>query len=596
MHENHDLCRPLPDETKSDLIQALYEAAVNPQVYDQLVELWGRHLEHCLGSDLHSSELPQSGPDAAVSPEISQHLMRAFDILDRLGRSDDISAAPYETGRAELHLSRSGRISWCSPLAANALGVSAGDMVFNLPMSVESQPRLHRYLKRCADLKSPPDKDVIFVFFTADDNHPYPMLPDPETSSADHLVLRGLYHQWSAAHDKILQQMFGLTDAELRVSRDLLTGASLRDIAEATGRSVDTLRTQLKSVRRKTYTSNQQQLVRIMTGLEALIQDGNAQHRATDRLQDFILPDGRKLCYRLLGPSDGLPCLYVHNMLNGPNFPPEILRLLNELGLHLICPYRAGFGASDPDPRVQKKASQAPDLTSADMQALLAHLGQRQVMVMGYMSGAVFAFNMAQKYPDLVRGVFNISGAVPMTHLGQIRSMNARQRVMALTARFAPRVFPTLLRAGIAQIDSGGIPAFLDALYTPDSPDRAIAELQGNRELLFRGFRDVVAQGHMGFATDSYHVVRDWSRYCMGLTQPVMLVHGAKDPVVSITSAEQFAKSRGYRLLVKDKAGQLVLWQYPRETLQALQAMALHCLHPGTENMRNFHLSTPLGV
>lgn len=560
-------------DLQSELIQTLYEAAVNPQSYDQLVELWGRHLEQALGDDLHSSELPTTNLKAPISREVSQHLMRAFDILDRLGRSTE-AAPELPSGRAEIHLSRSGEILWCSPLAAHSLGAVVGERVFNLAMSAESQPRLQRYLTHFATQPDTSSGDAIFVFFTRDENHPYPLLPDPVLSHEGKLVLRGLYHQWSDAHDKILKQMFALTDAELRVARDLLTGASLRDIAEATGRSVDTLRTQLKAIRRKTYTANQQQLIRIMTGLEALIQDEALSPAAQDPLKSMILPDGRRLCYKLYGPEQGFPCLYVHNMLNGPNFPRAVLQRLSELNLRLICPYRPGFGSSDPDPQVLRNASLSPDSCSKDLQALLDHLGQKQVIAIGYMSGAVFAFNFAQTHPELVRGVFNISGAVPMTSLGQIRSMNARQRVMALTARFAPRIFPTLLRAGIAQIDSGGIPAFLDALYTPGSPDRKIAEHPGNRELLFQGFRDVVAQGHMSFAIDSHHVVRDWSRWSRGLRQPVTLIHGGKDPVVSVESAQDFAETNNFDLHLFEEAGQLVLWQHPERVLRSLHDLA----------------------
>lgn len=564
-----------PPSHQAELIQALYEVTVNPQIYDRLVDLWGRHLEQCLGAELQGAAPSHADSAAKVSDEISQHLLRAFDILDRLGRSESAACEPA-SGRAELHLSPSGRILWCSDLAAQTLGAKTQDSVHDLQMSVESQPRLRRMLDRrhC-------DAEAVFVFFTAAEGHPYPLMVKPAAQDDGKLVLQGMYHQWSAAHDQVLQQMFGLTDAELRLSRELLAGASLRDIAETTGRSVDTLRTQLKSVRRKTYTSTQQQLIRIMTGLETLIrEDSNpgVSPPTQDRMHSLPLPDGRQMQYRLFGPAQGLPCLYLHNMLNGANFPPQVLAQLETLNLRLICPYRPGFGGSDADPRALRDPAMAPAGSSADLRALLQHLGHARVVVLGYMSGAVFAFHLAQSFPDLVRGVFNISGAVPLRRLGQIRSMSRRQRVMALTARFAPRVFPTLLRAGIAQIDSGGSKAFLDALFQHGTPDRAVAEQAGHQEILFKGFREVVAQGHQSFAIDSHHVVRDWSGFCQDLRQPVRLVHGAADPVVSLDSVRDFASAQGYDLQVHDNAGQLVLWQEPKAVLHSLRALAMTTL------------------
>lgn len=436
--------------------------------------------------------------------------MRSFEILDRLGRADaekgDRDAQQIQP--PELVLSRAGKIVSASRQAEAALGAKAGEWVSGLDMTPESQTRLR------ADLAAPDVREAgsVYVFFDLLEGNPLPMALGAQGDGT--FFLRGLHGGWSNVHDQMLRQMFGLTEAEARLAAELLGGAALKDIALASGRSVDTLRTQLKAIRRKTYTANQQQLVRIMTGLEALLRDRPEMARARATYHGSMrLQDGRKLAYRSFGPEDGKPCLFIHNMLSGPAMLLPLVPYLEDRGLRLICPLRPGFGESDVDEVCRADPSQAPSRFAQDATELLDHLGLTRVVCVGYMSGAVHAFRLAQLHPGRICGVFTVSGAVPMRELSQIMAMNTRQKIVAMTARFAPGMLPPIVRAGIAQIDAGGIEAFVDALYPEESADRTVARRSENRDFLHEGYRQAVAQGHLGFAIDSHHVVRDWSRF-----------------------------------------------------------------------------------
>lgn len=239
--------------------------AVDPHVYDRLVDLWGQHLMATLGENPLAGDRP-AGPSA----EISQHLLRSFEILDRLGRQEHPASAPAPvpaSERAEIRITPRGDISSASALADEVLGAAPGDALLDLAMSTETAMRLRQELSG----KQTGYPGEVYVFFSKGDKHPYPMVRELADSggtgngmgtghqtgsntgnNTGGFVLAGLHKRWTEAHDQILRQMFGLTQAETRVARELLTGANLREIAEATGRSVDTLRTQLKAIRRKT--------------------------------------------------------------------------------------------------------------------------------------------------------------------------------------------------------------------------------------------------------------------------------------------------------------------------------------------------------
>lgn len=68
----------------------------------------------------------------------------------------------------------------------------------------------------------------------------------------------------SAADPIFLGSMFNLTPAEARLAASLLTGGDLRAIAAGYGVTLETLRTQLKSIFRKTNTRRQSELVSLL--------------------------------------------------------------------------------------------------------------------------------------------------------------------------------------------------------------------------------------------------------------------------------------------------------------------------------------------
>jgi DNA-binding CsgD family transcriptional regulator len=61
-----------------------------------------------------------------------------------------------------------------------------------------------------------------------------------------------------------LTNLYGLTRAEAELALQLAGGLDLRDIASATGKTLNTLRTQLKQVFQKTGTARQAELVRLL--------------------------------------------------------------------------------------------------------------------------------------------------------------------------------------------------------------------------------------------------------------------------------------------------------------------------------------------
>jgi DNA-binding CsgD family transcriptional regulator len=67
--------------------------------------------------------------------------------------------------------------------------------------------------------------------------------------------------------DRSIVELFGLTGAEAALAADLLAGMELRTIAERSGRSINTVRTQLARLMAKTDVNRQSELVRLLANL-----------------------------------------------------------------------------------------------------------------------------------------------------------------------------------------------------------------------------------------------------------------------------------------------------------------------------------------
>src|SRR5690606_31534208 len=132
---------------------------------------------------------------------------------------------------------------------------------------------------------------------------------------------------------------------------------------------------------------------------------------------------------------------------------------------------------------------------------------------------------------------------------------------------------PLILRAGIALLDSGGDRAFMKALYRSAPADFAVARTPEVFELLRDGYRFTVAQGHRAFEIDAHHVVRDWSHFVDASRQPVLLIHGALDPVVDVKTVHALAQGLGERARFVEvpERGQLIFYDAPGAILDAIE-------------------------
>lgn len=567
-----------PEDTiaasRASLIGKIYELVLSPEAYDAFMEDWDRHITE----QVNRLEKLRDASELINDPVLEAHFSRAFAILERLGRGEPREKganAAVNTQAATIY--RDGRVH----RESDAPGMLDG--IVHFPdlepyFDVDSWSRLAEIY---ANLRRAPAAGQFLVLAVSETT-------SEETGSAflmaitlrdersGEVVLRlePLALNWNIQLSELLEQSFRLTPSEIRLVRALAEGCSLNALSRASGRTLNTLRSQLKSVFQKTRTNSQADLARLVSTLSGMsgdlppIEISAGVKLQTGVMEVIALSGDRSMPVHMLGPENGIPVIFIHGMLDGVAVTTRINHLLEEFGIRFIAPVRPNFGQANEDRRVKL----APQLFGRDIAEFVKQLNLEKCLLAGHMAGALYAFAAACTGTQSIVGIISISGGVPIKSVRQFSLMTQRQRTVAYTARFAPKLLPAVLRAGIAQIDSANPEAFMNALYAPESPDRDVVTDPHIAHAILDGYRFAVAQGHRAFETDSYHVTRDWSELVSQSDCPVLIMHGVHDPVVNVATVRDFARSLGNRAKLHelDDSGQLLFYQKPEQVLASI--------------------------
>lgn len=552
----------LPQLADAALLDEIYKTALMPDRYDALMQSWGARIEAAVFALDQSDDTLRRTPtlDASVAYlNTSMAVLKALDAMNARFDPDEARGA-----RLRLVMNLAGRVVWFNGHAQAVFNLSRLSRLAQLGLCPQNEQRLAELLKQLdapGPQRVPPV--VLRLAGRSEEHCRYLIARQIDQPDGDRLVLiEEMDSGWTPMLAHMLQASFSLTARELEIVEALSAGQTLAELSAMTGRQVSTLRTQLKSILRKTSTRSQAQLVRLVLSMASHAGAPPAAPEGLDHhVEYFTLPDGRSLPFSTFGPATGRPVLFIHGMLDGYSFLQDFDALLARAQLRIIAPERQGFGRA----RLASSAEEAPARFVADICTLLDSMEIADLPVVGHMSGAVYAFAMAAYAPQRVQAVINVAGGVPIMSLQQFRHMSARQRTVAFTARFAPAALPLVLHAGIRQIASGGVEAFVRSLYEGTVHDSLAFMDPGIRTRIIEGVRFATAQGYKGFEIDSFHVVRDWSEMIDASLCPVILIHGAHDPVVSVASVENLAARLGPRCqtVISPLHGQTILYVQP---------------------------------
>lgn len=566
---------PLADKAhRAEIVDRLYEVALDPTRLEQLLEDW-------------ESQVGTKSDGVAVAAfqdrEFDAHLHRASVFLDRFEATredggyrsilEDIprsAAFVSDGGSAIIGFNRS---------AALAFDLTEGARLEDLPFEPDDVALLRSAIVRVASGRE--EKVLTLRMGVLNRDSPL-MLRVGALAGGDARPLALVVSTelvWPEEFAGTVQEAFGLTTAEIDIVRGITLGQPVKEIAEARGRSAETVRTQLRSILSKTETHSQSELVRVLLGLMdvmALPTEGAAPVPRAGALEpvvfnSMIAVDGRRLTWIEFGAPFGAPCLVFHTDYGLVRWPASAEREAVRLGIRVIVPVRAGYGRTD---ALAATIDQLDGVTR-DYLALLDHLRLHRVAALVMGSALRFAMSVSLARPDLMSGILGAACQLPLQGPAQYERMDKWQRFVVANALHAPKILPFVVKAALSLARrvgkeayfaqaNGGSPADMECFSRPEVRE---AVLVGSEILLRDGLT-----AHEAFLADCIDSARDWSALVHKTRVPVRLLQGDQDPMTPMqTVQELMADFKTLDVEFLPQTGQLLFFaEWPR-ILQELE-------------------------
>ncbi|MDQ2094641.1 alpha/beta fold hydrolase [Rhodalgimonas zhirmunskyi] len=541
----------------AELVQLTYATIAEPEKFHDLIEIW----ERCLTARIVADEIAEG------DSELAAHLNSALQIFDRIGRMqrdqdraqkllDSFSVPALICSGARQVLHENARLGqWLGsddPLELLAES-ELGEQIANWP---EGQSMAFVHVARGGD---------------GDGTAVITELPEALRDAGEHgrrflVVLNEISEDdgvWQAIRDK-----YALTPAETGVLIMLAQGQKADEIARARDVSINTIRAHIRALLEKTASQTQNDLVRSCIFLQSQFQSLSLVSQAFYREREapaetearLILPSGRMLAYREFGAKGGLPVLYLHGMMGGPDLPEQVKAEARRRGVRLLAPSRPGFGKSDTIPATDAELVQQ---SCRDLLAFLDTLSIPRVFVIGHLSAVGISVSFADRYPERCIGILNAGYSGIVTD-ALIEGMTTMSRAFARTYQRSRTAIRFLTRAAIASVDFLGAERMMRRHLGSSPVDMEYCQRTGCFDVMADGLRHAIVQGGDAFIKDGYLAVSDWSDAIARLEGrvPVFALLGEKDRIAPPHLIRaRLAEIENYDVRVFPDAGQLVLFQ-----------------------------------
>lgn len=587
------------DNDNYKLVSLIYEAAEDIECWPKLLEAYRNelieaHQNSYLGQqttllDKAISLSESSIPSATLSDndeELLKHLQRAL----RINRKIDTLTSKVGTTENILNylplgiltVDSQGMVTNTNALAQNllisnnAIRIEKNRLVTNSPKSTmalmkiitnaidESDTAQTTYALKISDGNNDNVISLFAIKSTTDDSN----------IQAKLCTLFIATNIWSShISTKVLHDLYQLTPAEARLTKNLARGLSLNDAAEQMSISQHTARNQLKSIFSKTETHRQSELLGLIFSTPLIYNSkptmegsNNNQHLEINcQTPNIILEDGRQLQYAEYGNLEGIPVFYCHCVVIWPWWELSEKQQLSDLDIRLIVPYRAGYG--------QSSFHQQASLNSYadDIKQLADALELPEFYILGFSSGGPYAAACAYHLKDRCAGLSLVSSIAPLDNLAELEMMKpAMSRLVLGFARFAKRLYTSFFKMLLKSIIPNS-KAYITNYISQWSPyDKNLIEQPHILQSIDESFLRVVNNGAAGLIHESTVIANPWGFLLSDLHVNTTIWRGENDLAVPPTLTNKFSSITNASIKIMPNCGHLHIADFWQDILKDL--------------------------
>lgn len=551
-------------DSEKKLIESIYNVAVDPQNFQKFLDCWESEFTATANKDLVEKS-------KQMSDAVEDHFFRAYAILDQVEfngtETPSLKAHVDASNLPTFVVSAAGQVSILNRALQSLLDIDLGQDLSKISLQNDDLAKAQHLLTQLDQLE--PHK-VLAIVQTAHDEDVEPVIFAisklyDEKLQQDCLRFCAVHTGWNVEIGKIIQETFGLTHMELDIAEKLVSGKKLSEIADEKNRSILTIRTQSKSLYRKTKLKTQSDLIKFFTLLQnfdhqessADLTAASSHLMAMSKNNILIREDGRKFYYETYGHPDGEPCLFMHGLMTGTELTRSAIKYLYNHKIKLFAPHRAGFGMSD-----NHGGDYKIECFTQDILALLDAEKVDEFKILAHSAGSFYAYHLGAELLLRVRKIRVVGGAVPFTSRQQINAFNPRQRVVAYTAKYTPQLLPFLLRGSELQVKKYGAEGLIDALYEDSEFDYELIKDPEIRDIIVSGFEASFQQGVDSVVNDGRYLFSDaWNAMVANYGLPIEIYHGTDNQAVPIAQVEEFVARHNNLSLNVIEGGQLIYYK-----------------------------------
>lgn len=398
--------------------------------------------------------------------------------------------------------------------------------------------------------ETPGEAGVLLLRIYRDEARPQ-KLAACDADAAGRPQLRILSEDFEETVSRFFATNFSLSQSEMLVVRELVRGGTLREIAKRLGKSLETVRSQVKSVTSKVGVSSQTDIVR-MSGQAALLAEGRAVMptvpvAAHSGAHIIYMPDGRAIEYEIDGGTNAKTLVFLHCLTEGRHWTEAAKTLAVAHGYRVIRISRACFGAST----VNRKTGAAllQDHVSDLYQVLLA-LGAQHVSLFAQSSGFSVAYAFALQHVDLVKMIVGLNVSPPVMSRQDSDCLKGIFKTGALANLYAPTAAKMVARFAVRRLKRRDIYDLEDPLVMPGVNLREV-ESEDGIQAFFRNTDDALKQEGEGYWREASYSNVDWAFSVPGANNrpSVVLIESFDSPYTHPGRISSFAQRIGAELI-----------------------------------------------
>ncbi|MEM1036780.1 MAG: alpha/beta hydrolase [Pseudomonadota bacterium] len=558
-----------------ELIQLAYAMALGPQRYEELFTTLKDRISTTLDDEAISPEDMGAALKRDLSP-LETHFDKALSLMQDRGRQRDTAPGSIRVVESDtkpsLLLDTNGKVHF-----ANDAALSLFDLRIGVPLSDETLDAGHRNrllseLSRL-DAQSLGTAVSIFDFVSCDDQEFVKMaLSHVKGGTGETLGLLTTVHiSWYPKIAQRFKELFDLTKVELEITKAVVTGMGLTQLATSRRRSVGTVRQQAKKLLSKLNLHSQTELVSLYSGfskftLSTVIEDSELEALGITVSQHILTrPDQRIIDYECVGPEEGNPVIFIPALLGGNTVTEPIYKALTELNIRLIMPWRPGLS--------QSGLSGEPDMASFeryanDLSALMGRLEIHACPIIGHITGTLFAYAAAKYVPDRVQALTIVNGIVPTAKGAHVSKLERGERVRLQLIRSVPRVGRMIVHGMMAKVDAGFDEEFL-ATFLDNELDLQTVQDPLIRSQFRKAFSRTTLQGYNSFMDELIQSTLDWRPLMQDIQTPITWLVGANNPIYTPDFISAYMRENDpFDLQIIPETAHLLYYQRPRTVLQ----------------------------